>query len=403
MRGGGVVLMSGAHYFKGRKILIGVTGSIAAYKALDLVSQLTQCGAEVKVVMTKQAQRFVTSLSFASLSHHPVYDDLFEDPLAHIEWAKWPDLIVIAPATAQSIAQYRGGYAADLLSAILLATIKPVVMVPAMNQAMWAHPAVVENVQVLTQRGVDFLGPMPGLQACGDNGIGRMMEVADLLRFLPRYGVTQSLKGKTVMITAGPTQEALDPVRYFSNYSSGKMGYALAQSCYDHGAKVILIAGPNALPHLPFGETIDVITALEMRDAVMSRVDEADILIACAAVCDFKPAVYCEHKIKKHRDVIPTLFLQANPDILAEVAARPQRPFLVGFAAETEELLAHAQQKFQQKQVDLMIANQVGLGLGFAQDEQAVTLISRAGLTVLPKMAKSQLADQIVALISQRC
>ncbi|MCX7123013.1 MAG: bifunctional phosphopantothenoylcysteine decarboxylase/phosphopantothenate--cysteine ligase CoaBC [Gammaproteobacteria bacterium] len=382
------------------KILLGVTGSIAAYKALDLVSQLVQCGAEVKVVMSQHAKQFVAPLSFATLSHHTVYDDLFEDPLAHIELAKWPDLIVIAPATAQSIAKYRGGFAEDLLGSILLATSKKVVMVAAMNQAMWAHPAVVENVHILTQRGVDFLGPMSGLQACGDMGVGRMMEVADILCFLPRYEQVQSLKDKTVLITAGPTQEALDPVRYLSNHSSGKMGYALAHSCYNHGAKVILIAGPNAQPILPFCETIPVVTAAEMRDAVISKIDEADIFIACAAVCDFKPNSVHAHKIKKQCDQNPMLSLQANPDILAEVAARPNRPFLVGFSAETESVLENAQQKFHHKQVDLMIANQVGPGLGFSQDEHELTLIHAAGIQVLPKMMKSQLADQIVSVLS---
>lgn len=387
------------HYFKDRNILLGVTGSIAAYKALELTSQLNQWGARVRVVMTTHAKEFVGPVSFATLSGEPVLDDLFDDPLAHIRWAKWADLILIAPATANCIARYAMGLAEDVLGAILLATSAPVVLAPAMNQAMWAHPAIQDQVALLQKRGVGFIGPAPGLQACGDRGLGRMTEVPEILAHLPVYWTKPLLEGQTVLITAGPTQEAWDPVRYLSNRSSGKMGYALAASAYYHGAKVILISGPSALSIPPYGQTIRVKTAAEMQEAVMQHLDQASLLIACAAVCDFKPQAYQSEKIKK-QGRHPSLELERTPDILAETAGLYPGLVRVGFAAETEHLIEHAKQKLQDKQLDYIIANPVSETLGFDQAEQEAILIDRQGRMIpFEKTSKAQLADRIIATL----
>lgn len=387
------------HYFKDKKILIGVTGSIAAYKALDLVSQLKKLGAEVRVVMSESAKEFVTPLSFATLSQHEVLGNIFSDPLAHISWAKWADLILIAPATANFLAKYVHGYGEDLLQTILLATSAKVVIAPAMNQAMWAHPAVQDNVKILQARGVDFIGPEIGLQACGDHGLGRMTEVDDILAALPKYFKTQRLLNKKVMITAGPTQEPLDPVRYLSNYSSGKMGYALAQSCYYQGAQVTLITGPTQLALPKFCKVIKVTSAEEMYAEALMHAKQNDIVIACAAVCDFKPQTYQDQKIKKSGKT-NQLELTQNPDVLAAIGALKPKPFLVGFAAETENVIAHAKQKLEAKNLDLIIANQVGKGMGFNQDEHEVIIIDQQQSIPLEKSSKHILADQISAKIA---
>lgn len=383
------------HYFQGRKILIGVTGSIAAYKALDLVSQLKKLGAEVRVVMTKGACEFVTPLSFEALSHHKVLTDVFKDPLAHISWAKWADLILIAPASANFLANYTQGFASDMLLTLLLASTARVAIAPAMNQAMWAHPAVQANVATLKSRAVDFIGPSEGQQACGDIGFGRMMEVIDIISHLPKYFMPQHLRGKKVLITAGPTQEPLDPVRYLTNYSSGKMGYALAQSCYAHGAEVSLISGPTQLGSPKYCNNTWVTRAKQMHQEVLHRAQSMDIIIGCAAVCDFKPEHYQAEKIKKPIASY-TLALSQNEDILAALGRLSPKPFLVGFAAETQDLLKNAQKKLKDKNLDVIIANQVGNDLGFNQDEQEVTIINRKGILQLEKSSKAKLADQIV-------
>jgi phosphopantothenoylcysteine decarboxylase / phosphopantothenate---cysteine ligase len=393
----GVIYMQ--HYFKDKKILIAVTGSIAAYKTLDLASQLRKLGSDVRVVMTESAKEFVTPLAFATLSQHEVLSNTFTDPLAHITWAKWADLILVAPATANFLAKYAQGYAEDLLQNILLATRAKIAIAPAMNQAMWAHSAVQENVRLLKSRGVDFIGPEAGLQACGDNGFGRMTEVDDILKILPKYFQPQTLAGKKILITAGPTQEALDPVRYLSNYSSGKMGYALAQSCYYHGAEVILISGPTALPSPKYCEVISVTDAQTMYTEVLARAKTMDIIIGCAAVCDFKPQTYQQQKIKKSEGT-HVIELSHNEDILAAVGALAPKPLLVGFAAETENVIAHAQQKRMRKNLDLVIANQVSQDLGFNQDEHEVTLLNATQAMPLAKNTKTALADQIVAHIA---
>ncbi len=389
------------HYFQNRRILIGITGSIAAYKTLELISTLRQLGAEIRVVMTKSATRFVTPISAEALSGHPVYTNLFVNPLLHIELAKWAELILIAPTTANFMAEYAQGLARDLLGAILLASTAPVALAPAMNQAMWSHPATQANYKTLQDRGVNLIGPTQGLQACGDIGLGRMIEVEDLIAHLPHYWQPQSLAGKTVMITAGRTEEALDPVRYLSNYSSGKMGYALAKSAYYQGARVILISGPSQINPPPFCELIRINTAAEMKEAMLAKIKEVDIFIGCAAICDFKPTMRQPYKIKKTKDSNPLLLeLTHNPDLLATIAALPNKPFVVGFAAETENLIENAQNKLALKQVDMIIANQVGENLGYNQAENEVFIVTAQGSCHLPKCSKSLIADQIVEVIS---
>lgn len=389
------------HYFEQRKILLAVTGSIAAYKSLELVSRLKQMGAEVQVVMTNAAKEFIQPLSFATLSQNAVLDNLFSDPLAHIRLAKWPDLILIAPATANTMAKYAQGFADDLLSSILLATQAKVVIAPAMNQSMWAHPAVQQNLQILKNRGVTFLGPESGLQACGDIGFGRMIEVEDIIDALPHYWQPKLLSNKTVLITAGPTQEALDPVRYLTNHSSGKMAYALAKSCYYQGAKVILISGPCQIKAPKFCELINVNTADEMLRHTQANINDANIMISCAAVCDFKPNEYQQQKIKK--DCCDhTLTLTKNPDILKIISSMPQRPMMIGFAAETENVIEHAKTKLKAKNLDAIIANKVGNGEAFGQDEQEVIIINHKETKALGKNNKAILADQIIEYITNQ-
>lgn len=387
------------HYFKDKNILLAVTGSIAAYKALDLVSQLKKLGGNVRVVMTESAKEFVKPLSFATLSQHEVLSNTFTDPLAHITWAKWAELILIAPATANFLAKYAHGHAEDLLQNILLATTAKIAIAPAMNQAMWTHPAVQENIRILKSRHVDFIGPEAGLQACGDTGLGRMSEPQDILNTLPKYFQPQLLNNKKILITAGPTQEPLDPVRYLSNYSSGKMGYALAQSCYYHGAEVTLISGPSAL-NPPMGcNLIKVISAQEMHEKVLTQAETMDIIIGCAAVCDFKPETYQAQKIKKSgSDYVLNLTL--NQDILKSLSALKNKPLLIGFAAETDNLIENAQQKLTAKNLDLIIANKVGKDLGFNQDEHEVIMIDQQQITSLTKNTKTALADQIINRIA---
>ncbi len=383
------------HYLKNRKILVGVTGSIAAYKALELVSRLKQLGAEVRVVMTQNAEQFVTPLSFATLSQHEVLTNTFTDPLAHIALAKWPELILIAPATANLMAKYAHGFGDDLLTTILLATTAKVAIAPAMNQAMWAHPAVQENYAKLQARSVDFIGPSAGMQACGDVGLGRMTEVDDIINVLPKYFQPQMLTGKKIVITAGPTQEPLDPVRYLTNQSSGKMGYALAASCIYHGAEVVLISGPTTLKAPSGCQLIKVTTAKDMQAQVQAEAASADIIIGCAAVCDFKALDYQPHKIKKGGDL--SLNLALNEDIMATLGKQKHKAMLIGFAAETENLIENAKKKLQNKKLDMIIANPVGEGEGFNQDEQEVFVITAKDTVHLPKQSKAMLADQIVA------
>ena len=393
-----------------KRILLGISGGIAAYKSADLVRRLKDRGADVRVVMTAGAQEFVRPLTYQALSGNPVHTDLLdpaaEAAMGHIELAKWAELILIAPASAQVLAKLACGMADDLLSTLCLASEAPLALAPAMNQAMWRNRATAANVQTLQERGAHIWGPAAGSQACGDVGPGRMLEPEALVAqaealLCPR----QSLAGKKVTITAGPTREALDPVRFLSNHSSGKMGFALAAAARRAGAEVTLIAGPVSQPTPAGVKRIDVTGALEMRDAAERAADLSDIFIAAAAVADFRPAQVAEQKIKKKEDnERESLALVKNPDIVAGIAARTERrPFTVGFAAETEKVLEHAQGKLARKKLDLIVANDVSAAdSGFNSDRNAVTVIDANGSRSLPPALKTELADELIALIAER-
>tara|TARA_R110001592_G_scaffold81050_2_gene240833 strand:+ start:316 stop:1575 length:1260 start_codon:yes stop_codon:yes gene_type:complete len=411
--------------FKGKKILLGLTGGIAAYKAADLCRQLTKRGADVRVVMTHGACEFITPLTMQALSGNVVHTSILnadaEAGMGHIELAKWPDLIVVAPATANFIAKYASGLADDLLTTILLASTVRVLITPAMNQAMWLHPITQHNLVFLQNTLKDSLlvvGPDNGVQACGDVGPGRLLEPREIIEHLSEIftlsggKVTQeiansgSLAGKTVVITAGPTREAIDPVRYISNHSSGKMGYALAAACYDLGAKVIVISGPCNLPKRQDIEFIDVQSALEMYTKVHEVIDlSCDIFIACAAVADYRPVNASEQKIKKANQDSNELVirLEENPDILASVAKRKDKPFTVGFAAETQNVQSYAKDKLLRKNLDMIVANDVSKpGQGFNSELNQVTVISTNGELALDLDQKDRLAEKIVAYITKQ-
>jgi phosphopantothenoylcysteine decarboxylase/phosphopantothenate--cysteine ligase len=390
-----------------QRILLGVTGSIAAYKAALLTRLLVSQGFEVRVVMSGGAEAFITPLSLQALSGHPVATDLLdagqESAMGHIELARWADLILIAPATANTLARLAAGLADDLLAAICLASRAPLWLAPAMNSAMWQHPATQANLALLQQRGARLLPPGSGELACGEQGAGRMREPAQILQQLLAAQMVSvqptPLKGKRALVTAGPTQEPLDPVRYLGNRSSGKMGYSLAEALRDAGAEVCLISGPVALACPAGVERISVEQALQMHQAVMERVQAGgvDLFIACAAVADYRPLQVAAEKIKKSTNGL-RLELAPNPDILAEVAALPTglRPFCVGFAAETQNLEAQAEAKRQAKKVDLLAANQVGPSLGFGQEDNQLLLLWADGRLQLPLLPKRQLAQRLV-------
>jgi phosphopantothenoylcysteine decarboxylase/phosphopantothenate--cysteine ligase len=384
-----------------RQIVLGITGGIAAYKAAELVRRLQDCGASVRVVMTPAAMEFITPLTLQALSGYPVHtgmlDPAAEAGMGHIQLARWADLVLVAPASADFMARLSQGQADDLLATICLATAARVVLAPAMNQAMWRHLATQDNARALQSRGVALWGPADGMQACGDTGPGRMLEVDELLLRLAGQFTCGLLAGKRVLITAGPTREAIDPVRYISNHSSGKMGFALARACVDAGALTTLVTGPVALPSPARVQRIDVISAQDMFDAVMSRVSDADIFIACAAVADYRPASVASSKIKKGASDAMTLNLIKNPDIVASVAALPAAPFVVGFAAETDALERHAREKLQRKNLGMIVANDVSRqDIGFGSDDNAVTVFWREGEQHFESMGKTQLAGRLV-------
>ncbi|SDX85264.1 phosphopantothenoylcysteine decarboxylase / phosphopantothenate--cysteine ligase [Allochromatium warmingii] len=389
----------------GTRVLLGVSGGIAAYKAVDLVRRLSERGADVRVMLTDAAAAFVTPLTFQAVSGHPVRTTLL-DPQAeagmdHIELARWAERLVIAPATADVLARLAAGFANDLLTTVALACDAPLYLAPAMNQAMWRHPATQHNVNILRARGAQVLGPAVGAQACGEHGPGRMLEPLEIAEaLLPR--AARALEGACVLLTAGPTREPLDPVRFLSNRSSGQMGFALAAALRELGASVVMIAGPTALPTPPSVERIDVETALEMYLAVMTRVADCDVFVATAAVADYRPVNVAEHKIKKHADEF-TLHLVRNPDILGEVAALTASPFTVGFAAETDHVIDYARAKLQHKQLNMIAANQVGGAQGgFECTDNALTVIWDDGQCELPMQPKSQLARQLAQCIAER-
>ena len=390
---------------RGRRLLLGITGGIAAYKAAELARLLVKDGAEVQVVMTRAAGAFVGAMTLQAITGRPVREALFdaqhEAAMGHIELARWAELVVIAPATADFLAQMAAGMARDLLSTLCLATTAPLVVAPAMNQAMWRHAATQANVALLRSRGVTFLGPDEGAQACGDVGPGRMIEPEDIRLALGANLAGGRLAGRRVLLTAGPTREALDPVRFLGNRSSGRMGFALAAALVAEGASVTLVAGPVSLPTPAGVERIDVESALQMRDAVFTSLPGTAIFIACAAVADFRPAAAAGKKIKKTSETL-TLELIRNPDILSEVAALPARPFCVGFAAETDDVEAYARAKLRAKRLDMIAANRVGASQGFEVDDNALLVIWEGGQQSLPQQPKSRLAAQLVNLIVDR-
>jgi len=365
-----------------KRILLGVTGGIAAYKSAELVRRLREQGAEVRVVMTRGACEFITPLTMQALSGREVHTELLdhtaEAGMGHIELARWCDVILVAPASANFIARLAHGMADDLLSTLCLATTAPVVIAPAMNQQMWMNNATQENIATLGQREIRIVGPAEGSQACGEIGPGRMLEAEQLILETSQLFSTGLLAELRIVVTAGPTREAIDPVRYITNHSSGQMGYAVARAAAEAGADVTLVSGPVSIEPPRQVRYISVETAGQMRDAVMSDIITSDIFVAAAAVADYRCADIAGQKIKKKSEDLQ-LLLQKNPDILAEVASLPQGPFTVGFAAETENLLDNARIKLQNKKLDMIAANQVGEGLGFNADENELQVFWQAG------------------------
>ncbi|MGA1423454.1 MAG: bifunctional phosphopantothenoylcysteine decarboxylase/phosphopantothenate--cysteine ligase CoaBC [Steroidobacteraceae bacterium] len=391
-----------------RRIVLGVSGGIAAYKAPDLVRRLRERGAEVQVVMTAGAQRFVTPTTFQAVAGREVraelWDPAAEAAMGHIELARWADLILLAPATADLIARLSAGRADDLLTTLVLATEAKVALAPAMNRLMWSHPATQANITILRHRGVEVLGPGRGEQACGETGDGRMLEpleiVAGVERLLPN-AEGAALAGKRVLITAGPTRERLDPVRYISNRSSGKMGFALAEAARAAGAEVTLVAGPVHLPTPNGVKRIDVESAAQMHEAVDDAVGTADVFIGTAAVADYRPAVVAERKIKKSGERVE-IVLERTPDILASVAARAQRPFVVGFAAETHDVENYARGKLESKNLDLIAANEVGDDKVFDRDDNSLIVLWRDGRVPIGPASKQVVAKELIELIAAR-
>lgn len=392
-----------AHLFN-RNILLGVSGGIAAYKSAELVRQLQELGAQVRVIMTRGAQQFITPLTLQALSGNPVHTELLdseaEQGMGHIELARWADLLLIAPATADLISRLATGRADDLLTTVALATPAPILIAPAMNQQMWRDKSCAENMKKLEELGFKRIGPTDGEQACGDFGPGRMEQPQVIAAGAAAFFDSGLLQGKRVVISAGPTREALDPVRYISNHSSGKMGYALAQAAVDAGAETILVSGPVALETPAHVSRIDVQSATEMLAQCLDLCTGSDIFIACAAVADYRPADIQSRKIKKGPENI-SLEMVRNPDIVATVAAADPRPFTVGFAAETNDVVAYAREKMQRKGLDMIISNDVSnTGIGFNSDENEVTVIWPDGEQVLAQSAKANIARQIVARIA---
>jgi len=402
-----------------KNILVGVTGGIAAYKTPELVRRLIDTGANVRVVMTPGASEFVRPLVFQAVSGHPVHTELLDEDaeagMGHIELARWPDLILIAPATANTLAKFAAGLADNLLATLLMATTAPVAVVPAMNSMMWEHPATTHNIALLKQRGVAVIGPGVGSQACGETGAGRMLEVPEIIQSLKsdwptssREGAvdlstsTSSLTGHRVLITAGPTREAIDPVRFLSNHSSGKMGYALAAAAAQAGADVTLVSGPVNLATPTAVERIDVTSAVDMQEVVMTQANSHDIFISVAAVADYRVAEQQQQKIKKTDESL-SLELVRNPDILATVSAMDKRPYCIGFAAETQNVEQHARGKLERKNLDMIIANQVGDGRVFGKDTNAVEVFMRNGESrAYAQQSKTQLAGELIQLIADQ-
>ncbi|HEX3838026.1 MAG TPA: bifunctional phosphopantothenoylcysteine decarboxylase/phosphopantothenate--cysteine ligase CoaBC [Steroidobacteraceae bacterium] len=389
----------------GKHILLGVTGGIAAYKSADLVRRLRERGAEVQVVMTDGAREFVTPMTFQALSGRPVRTDLWdpgaEASMGHIELARWADLVLIAPATADFLARLAGGRADDLLATTCLATAAPIALAPAMNQQMWANPATQANVALLKERGVHVFGPGTGDQACGEVGAGRMLEPTELAALADSTLVPSGvLSGRRVLITAGPTREPIDPVRFISNRSSGKMGFAVAQAAREAGAEVVMICGPVALGTPAGVRRVDVESAADMLAAVQAEVRSEDIFISTAAVADYRPAQAATHKIKKTEESL-ALQMARTTDIIGTLAAGAQRPaFVVGFAAETDTVEQNARTKMLRKNLDMIAANEVGHDKAFDCADNELIVLWRNGRKLLPRNAKTQLARDLIELIA---
>jgi phosphopantothenoylcysteine decarboxylase/phosphopantothenate--cysteine ligase len=396
-----IFLSRDENMLKNKKIVLGVTGGIAAYKAAELVRELVRGGAEVFVVMTRSAQAFVTPLTFQTLSGNKVATDLFslveESEIGHISLADRADILVIAPATANVIGKIAGGIADDLLTTVVMATKAPVLLAPAMNVHMWENPLCQENIQKLRARGYHFVEPEAGELACGYEGKGRLPEIPAIAEEIRALLSPQDLRGETLLVTAGPTEEPLDPVRFLSNRSSGKMGFAVARAARRRGGKVILVSGPTALAAPSGMKFIPVRTAVQMREAVLENLPAASVLVMAAAVSDFRPKGFSPEKIKKS-GAQTNLSLELNPDILSEAGQRKGKRLIVGFAAETGSLLANAQRKLAEKNLDLIVANDVSLpGAGFAVDTNIVKVIDRSGkVEELPLMDKEELADRLL-------
>jgi len=389
-------------------IVLGITGGIAAYKAPDLVRRLRERGGEVQIVMTASAEEFVTGTALQAVSGRPIRSNLWdkeaEAAMSHIELARWADVVLIAPATAEVMARIVSGGAPDLLTTICLATEAPIAVAPAMNHVMWNNPATQANRKVLEERGVHILGPGVGSQACGETGAGRMLEPAAISAAVFELGISKGeglLAGKKVVITAGPTREVIDPVRYITNRSSGKMGYAMARAAISQGAEVILISGPVNLPEPAGIEVCSVLSAQDMYEAAHEHIEDADIFVAAAAVADYRPVDVKEQKIKKN-DESMSLELVRCPDILASIAALEAGPFTVGFAAETEKVDDYARSKLENKKLDMIIANRVGDDCGFDTDDNSVNVFWTDGERRFPTARKSELARNLIELVAQR-
>ncbi|MDB7947050.1 bifunctional phosphopantothenoylcysteine decarboxylase/phosphopantothenate--cysteine ligase CoaBC [Faecalitalea cylindroides] len=385
-----------------KRIVVGVSGGIAAYKACDLVSKLSKKDYEVKVILTKHAEKFVSKLTFEALCHNYVETDLFdesnEDPIAHITLAKWADLMIIVPATANIIAKVTHGISDDLLSTTFLACNKHKMICPAMNTQMYENPITQKNIQACKDLGYQILDPVVGHLACNDTGRGKMIEPADIVEAIDNYfNTSNKLSEKTVLISAGPTQEAMDPVRFISNHSSGKQGYAIAKVAKAMGANVILVSGPVQLEKIEGIQTIDVTSALDMFEAIKQNADKADYIIMAAAVSDYRPENIAEHKIKKSDDTIEMTFVK-NPDILAYLGqCKTKKQIICGFAMETQDLDKNAKEKLEKKNCDMLIANNLFVsGAGFQTDTNIVSLLTKDSIEHLPKLSKEELGQKIL-------
>lgn len=387
---------------QGKCIILGVTGGIAAYKAAELLRLLIKAGAEVHVVMTRSAQEFIAPLTFQTLSGNPVHTELFnliqEQEIGHISLADRADLVLVAPATANLIGKVANGICDDLLTTTIMATRAKVLLAPAMNSNMWENPIYQKNHAVLESFGYHFIEPAYGDLACGWQGQGKLPEPQKIFNFAQALLASNTLEGKTVLVTAGPTREEIDPVRFLSNYSSGKMGYAVACAARNRGARVLLVSGPVSLPEPEGVETIQVVSAQQMHRAVMDRAGQADLIIKAAAVADFRPVIRDDQKVKKGGVETTTIELQRNPDILAELGKQKGSRILVGFAAETEQLLTHAREKLEDKNLDMIVANDVTQeGAGFDSDTNVVRFLTADGkVEELPKMTKEEVAELLL-------